>query len=412
MSEQINELDIETDVLDVGSDSTLYSALSAYQNKSYSEALNTLMPEMEADKSGIYASLIGNCYQKLGSINDAIRYWQKAISKNPTCYRAFIGLGNVYYTQNNIKQALIYWHIAHSIVPENTQINYNLATAYSRKDDRFNALYYYEKFIKYSEKATSRDYVYVSKLILGFRNKAMELIRKGSKAICDDNINQGVQFFIKATKNYPMIPKVVQNIAKIFSCDRNFRKAIEYYKMAIKIDDKLKVCLVDIANCYVQLKQYDLAYAYFMRFLSSCNRNSTAFASIEKVAAFAKGKRNPEYDTQSHFLKAIEHESNLEYREALEEFEIYRFLSKENEERVSESIKKLNLMILPERELVKNLIQRIEELCSISDYETAIPLCDRIARLAVLHSQEFMWANKKKQELRYTIFRKEEESKK
>ena len=56
MSEEINDLDIETDVLDVGSDSTLFSALSAYQNKSYSEAINTLMPEMEGDKSGIYAN--------------------------------------------------------------------------------------------------------------------------------------------------------------------------------------------------------------------------------------------------------------------------------------------------------------------------------------------------------------------
>lgn len=408
MSEDIEALDIDNDTLDIGSDSTLYTAISQYQNKSYSQALNTLMGEAEADKTGIYASLIGNCYQKLGALNDATHYWQKAISKNPTCYRAFLGLGNVAYTQNHIKQALIYWHIALSILPENAQINYNLATAYSRKDDRFNAIYYYEKFIKYSEKSTTKDYAYVSKLVISLRNKAMELIRAGSKAIKEDKINFAVQFFIKAITNYPMIPNVVQNIAKIFNCDRNFPKAIEYYKMAYKIDDKLKICLVDIANAYISLKQYDLAYCYFIRFLNGCNKNTPAFASVEKIAAYAQGKRDENYDANQHFLKAIEHENNLEYREALEEFENYKILSQENEERVTESIKKLNLMVHPERVIVKTLIERIEELCRKEEYEQAIPLCDRIAKLAVLHSQEFMWANKKKQEIKYTIFKKQE----
>ena len=287
MSEEVEALDIDNEVLDVGTDSTLYTAIAQYQNKSYSQALHTLMADMEKDSTGLYASLIGNCYQKLGSLDDATHYWQKAISKNPSCYRAFLGLGNAAYSKNHIKQALIYWHIALSIVPENAQINYNLATAYSRKDDRFNATYYYEKFIKYTEKHTSKDYAYVSKLIISLRNKAMELIRAGSNCISNDQINKAVQFFIKAITNYPHIPNVVQNIAKIFSCDRNFNKAIEYYKMAYKIDDKLKVCLVDIANSYMALKQYDLAYCYFTRFLEGCNKNSPAFASVQKIAAYA-----------------------------------------------------------------------------------------------------------------------------
>ena len=104
----------------------------------------------------------------------------------------------------------------------------------------------------------------------------------------------------------------------------------------------------------------------------------------------------------------IRDENNLDYREALEEFEIYKFLSSDNEERVLESIKKLNLMVAPEKVIVKTLIQRIEELSSVGDYASALPLCDRIVKLSVLNSQEFMWASKKKQELKYNIFRKEE----
>lgn len=408
MAEELETLDIDSSVLDVGEDSTLYTAISQYQNKSYSQALNTLMGDMESDKTGIYASLIGNCYQKLGSLDDATHYWQKAISKNPSCYRAYLGLGNAAYSQNHIKQALIYWHIALSIVPENPQINYNLATAYSRKDDRFNAIFYYEKFIKYTEKVASKDYAYVSKLVLTLRNKAMDLIRKGSACIEDNKINHAVQYFIKAITNYPMIPNVVQNIAKIFACDRNFNKAIEYYKMAYKIDDKLKVCLVDIGNAYISLKQYDLAYCYFMKFLSSCNRNSSAFSSVEKIAAYAQSKRDSNYNAQQHFQKAMEYENNLEYREALDEYENYKYLSSDKEERVAESIKKLSLMIFPERVIVKTAISKIDELCSNQEYETAVSLCERIVKLAVLHSQESMWANKKKQEIRYTIFRKQE----
>ena len=179
-------------------------------------------------------------------------------------------------------------------------------------------------------------------------------------------------------------------------------------KMAYKIDDKLKICLVDIANSYVALKQYDMAYCYFIRFLEGCNRNSPAFASVEKIASYAKSKRNPDYNIQQHFQNAIEHENNLEYKEALDEFENYRILTNENEERVTESIKKLNLMICPERVIVKTLIKKIDELCSIEEYESAIALCDRVNKLAVLHSQEFMWANRKKQEIRYIIFRKQE----
>ena len=65
-------------------------------------------------------------------------------------------------------------------------------------------------------------------------------------------------------------------------------------------------------------------------------------------------------------------------------------------------------MICPERVIVKTLIKKIDELCSIEEYESAIALCDRVNKLAVLHSQEFMWANRKKQEIRYIIFRKQE----
>ena len=107
------------------------------------------------------------------------------------------------------------------------------------------------------------------------------------------------------------------------------------YKIHMTIN--LKVCAPvlerSVGNAYISLKQYDLAYCYFMKFLSSCNRNSSAFSSVEKIAAYAQSKRDSNYNAQQHFQKAMEHENNLEYREALDEYENYKYLSSDNEER-------------------------------------------------------------------------------
>lgn len=406
MTDETQTLELAPTAPDSSTDGALKSAIQLYHSKSYSKALNLLLPGLEKDNTGTYATFIGNCYLKLGSVNDATHYWQKAISQNPLCYQAFLGLGNVSYSLNNIKQALIYWHIAASIKPEDPQLNYNLATAYSRKDDRFLAVYYYEKFIKYTRDFEKKDFKYVTKTITTLRNKAGELLRQASTAINNDKINLAVQFYIKAINNYPLIPKVVQNIAKIFACDRNFPKAIEYYKLALKIDDKLKVCMVDIANAYMAKREYEMAYCYFMRFLQSYSNNqSSKFSEIERMAGYAKGKIRPDYDALKHFNLAVDYENNLKYREALDEYENFRLLSNDNRERVDESIKKLQLIIYPERVLIKNLISKIDEVSLKGMHEEALALCERLIVLSSINSQEFQWANKKKQEIRYTIFR-------
>jgi len=408
MNEPVQDTAPVVVVPDTDVDGDFLNAVKLYESKSYSQAINVLLSCFEKDKTGASAALIGNCYVKLGSSADAVHYWQKAIAQNPTCYQAFLGLGNAAYSQNNIKQALIYWHIALSICPENPQVNYNIAAAYSRRDERFLSLHYYEKFLKYSNNYDGKDFKYVTNIILNLRSKAADLLKKASAAISDDKINLAVQYYIKAVKNYPIQPKVVQNIAKVFACDRNFDKAIEYYKMAIRIDDKLKICMVDIANAYMAKRYYELAYCYFTRFLRSYSRQSGTFMEIERIAGYAKSKMSADYDAIKHFNMAVEFENNLQYRKALDEYENYALLSTDNAERVAESIKKLKLMIYPERVLVKQLIEKIDEFTLNGYYEQAIALCDRVMVLAVLNSQEFHWASKKKQELRYIMYRGKE----
>ncbi len=407
MSEAVEENFLTSDSTNLNDDK-LHSAILLYEGKSYSKALNLLINSYEHDKTGSYANLIGNCYLKLGSINDAIQFWQKAISKNPTCYQAFLGLGNAYFSQSEIKQALIYWHIALSIEPENPQINYNLAIAYSRREERFQGMVYYERFMKYSQDTDSKEFKHVTKLVVEVRNKASNLLKKGAAAIAADDVNTAVQFYIKALKTYPLLPKVIQNVAKVFALDRNFKKAIEYYKMAYYVDDSLKICLVDIGNAYVSLKEYELAYCYFRRFLNSYKNQNKSFAEVEKIAAYTQSKIKEDYDTIKHLNVALELENNLKYREALDEYENYSILSGDDSERIQESIKKLNLMIHPERIIVKNLVSKIEEFEKNDKREQAIAFCDRIVVLSQLNSQIYQWASRKKQELRYAIFKAKE----
>ncbi len=412
MSEGTQENFLSIPHAEIEEDNSFANALKNYEDKSFSAALDILLPGCERDKSGQYAALIGNCYQKLGSLNDAINYWQKAISLNPTCHTAFLGLGSASYSKNDIKQALIYWHIALSIYPDSPQLNYNIATAYSRKDERFLAVYYFEKFLKYSRSNNSKDYKYVISIITSLRVKATELIKKATKAIAANKINAAVQFYIKAVKNYPIQPKVAQNVAKIFAHDRNFDKAIEYYKSAINMDENLKICLIDIANAYMSQYKFELAYCYFTRFLRDYSKQSAPIKGIEKLAEYAQGKMNATYDASQHFNLALNFENELKYREALDEYENYAILTTANAERVQESIKKLTLMIYPEKILIKRLIGEIEELSAKGDYEESIPLCDRIIRLSPLNSRNAHWASKKKQEFLNLIFKKRDGKKK
>lgn len=412
MSEGTQENFLSIPHAEIEEDNSFANALKNYEDKSFSAALDILLPGCDRDKSGQYAALIGNCYQKLGSLNDAINYWQKAISLNPTCHTAFLGLGSVAYSKNDIKQALIYWHIALSIYPDSPQLNYNIATAYSRKDERFLAVYYFEKFLKYSHSNNSKDYKYVIRIITSLRIKATELIKKATKAIAANKINAAVQYYIKAIKNYPIQPKVAQNIAKVFTCDRNFDKAIEYYKSALNMDENLKICLIDIANIYISQYKYELAYCYFTRFLRSYEKKSNPIKEIEKLAEYVKGKMNATYDTTQHFTRAINYENEIKYREALDEYENYAILTTANSELVQENIKKLTLMIYPEKILIKRLIGEIEKLAAKGNYKETISLCDRVIRLSTLNSRNAHWASQKKQEILNLMFKKRDDKKK
>ena len=186
MSETVEELELniaQPDSLSAITDDVLRNAVVAYNEKNYSKALNTLLGRYSSDNTGAYANLIGCCYQKIGEEKEAINFWRKAISQNPNCYQAFISLGNIYYIQQNTRQALLHWHIALSISPETPQINYNLATTYSVLDDRLNAVYYYERFLKYCQDGNDSQFKSVHNIILSLRTKASNLLKKASVAI-------------------------------------------------------------------------------------------------------------------------------------------------------------------------------------------------------------------------------------
>ena len=96
--------------------------------KMYREALDYYKPG--AEKSPILANKTGIAYHQMLDLNNARKYYERAIKLNPKYAEAINNLGTIFYARKSYRRAIEQYKKALRMTPESASILSNLGTAY------------------------------------------------------------------------------------------------------------------------------------------------------------------------------------------------------------------------------------------------------------------------------------------
>ena len=111
--------------------------------KMYRDALDYYKPG--ADKSAVLANKTGIAYHQLLDLNDAKKYYDRAVKLNPRYAEAINNLGTIYYARKSYRRAVEEYKKALRITPDSASILSNLGTAYFARKDYENASKAYQQ---------------------------------------------------------------------------------------------------------------------------------------------------------------------------------------------------------------------------------------------------------------------------
>jgi len=102
--------------------------------KKFREAIDFYKPE--AGKNAIITNKIGIAYHQLQDLQNAEKYYRRAVKLNPKYPEAVNNLGTVYYAKKSYRRAINQYKEALRIRPDSASVLSNLGTAYlARKQD-------------------------------------------------------------------------------------------------------------------------------------------------------------------------------------------------------------------------------------------------------------------------------------
>ena len=111
--------------------------------KMYREAIDFYKPG--AEKSAILANKTGIAYHQLQDLQDAEKYYRRAVKLNPKYPEAINNLGTVYYAKKSYRRAINQYKNALRITPSSASIFSNLGTAYLARKQPEEAMKAYEQ---------------------------------------------------------------------------------------------------------------------------------------------------------------------------------------------------------------------------------------------------------------------------
>ncbi|MBP7211806.1 tetratricopeptide repeat protein, partial [bacterium] len=361
-----------------------------YSAGKYEEAISLINETLNSgEDSKLYVEL-GNCYYKQHNTQGAVKAWERAISLDPKESFAYANLGNYYYAQKKVEKAISMWTVALISRPEDSVTSLNLAVAFNEKGMRFEAIRYFEKYLKYETDKNSEEYKRVKNTIQNCFQVANECLQIGAKLHSENNPKQAGEYYFKALANYPNLSKVNLNLGSIFFGDKNFDLAIKYWLTALHIEPDYEKIYSNLAVAYDMKRQFDYAYCYYYKYMNFLINNKQEYYKANQRLLKIKPYINKnEYLIDEHLKKAEEYIKNCQFYDAIDEYKNYSILRPEEKDKYKELILKLETYLNPEKEIIKNCFNVGNELINSKQYGEAQVYFVRIMRLSSPQSLDY-----------------------
>lgn len=225
----------------------------AYQSLgNYAKAKDIYFLALKTDTTDqdLYQFGIGWIVDKEGQTEEAMNWYKKAFTYNPSYYQASNNIGWAYARMKNTDSAVHYYRQTLQIKPDFTTTITNLANIYfdSFKDD--SAIYYYKKLSQLLAKPDAFTYnrIGISYNYLGNYDSAIIYYNKAIRAndqvsafftnLGDAYFNSkqyasAIQYYEKGNNLLPDSTKTYFNLAFSYASQANYKKAEEIYKQSL-----------------------------------------------------------------------------------------------------------------------------------------------------------------------------------
>lgn len=368
----------------------LEAARNHYNNGDYESALRLYLSLLNANISFKLYHRIGKCYYKMNDFKNAEEYFLKSVKLEKSENPSFFYLGNIFYKKEDIKRAIYNWACAFAYKPEDENVSLNLATSYFSCGMKFQSIFYYEKYLKYA-KEHGMAYQTIKKSLYEYSKIGNDFLQKSKVSIMRKDYKTAIEFLTFAYKNLPTNFDINFMLGTAYLAENDNMHAMIYLKQAYCINNKSLEVLQMLTSVFINLGDYTAAYCAMQRLLPLVINNQDEYLETVKVIK----ELNATFDEQS-YIGHKEWGDNY-YREnnfhfALFEYENCTLLNERMKSELNDKIEMLKRFINPEREIIKNCLDKANIFYQEKDYISANKYFSKVIALADPESQEYKTA--------------------
>jgi tetratricopeptide (TPR) repeat protein len=372
-------------------DKKLDAAKSLYATGNFSGALKLYLDMVNTSYSYKLYYEIGRCYYKLNELQQAELYFLQSTGLEDMKNPSFLFLGNIFYKKGETSKAIEHWITYYSYKPDDESVCLNLASAYFSKDMKFQALFYYEKYLKYAKNKNSAYYKEIYNSILEFQKIGKEFYQKALRALNMQDKTTAIQALEYSLKNYPIDFDTNLLISQLYLDKKQYMEALAHLKLAYCLDNKSFDVLDKLASTLIILGDYTSAYCVLKRTIPLIIKNQKKYLELIKTITSLENTFD-QYSGQSHMEWAEKYYNSNNYYFALFEYENYLLISSDTSEELETKIQKLKLFINPEERIIKSCFEKGTTYYSNGEYNQANRYFTKILNLAETDSADYKLA--------------------
>ena len=368
----------------------LEAAKNLYGKGKYNEALNLYLGMLNMSTSYKLYYEIGRCYYKLNNLLASEEYFKKSIGLENSRNSSYLYLGNIFFKRKDLKNAIENWSHYYAYKPDDEAVCLNLATSYFTKGMKFQAFFFYDKYLKYA-KDRGNSYNTIKQSIDKCKSTALEFMQRGQIALNMANNKGAIEYLEFAEKNFPTNFDINYLLGRTYLNEKDSMHAMIYLKQAMCLDDKSLDVLHKLTSVFINLGDYTAAYCTLRRIaplvLNKQSEYLKAMKTIEELDASFD-----ELSYKGHKEWADRYFENNNYHLALIEYENCLILNHNLKDKLEERILLLKSFINPEERIINNCLQKGRTLYANGDVQTAKKYFSKILLLSNENSPEYKLA--------------------
>lgn len=203
-----------------------------YGEKKYPEALDIYLSlQKKYPKAEKYSMFCGHCFDAIGDVDEAVKYYKKASKLNPVSTASLLAIANLYY----------------------------------KNEDYLHA----EKFAS----------MIIKKMPLNFS----ALILFGNIAYCQQNYPKAFAFYEKVYRLDKSSYIAVINLANTCYDLERYVKAIDYAKKALQLNPSSIDAYIILGNSYIELGKYEKAEENLLKALNFKSDNPWIYNALSRL---------------------------------------------------------------------------------------------------------------------------------